>query len=679
MQNPRLGLSLRIDTDVGRSLHPPGSASRPSAQDTQWRTPVTPGTPGLVSTTTSASTQTPITPASSAPWSPVIGSALSPGPFDIDIQKYTNVIHGGEPKDHGTFASISRLSNSVRGLLRSNSLQERDSQLCKMTATVIERSLEDWSIMEDVLRRASRTSANANGVLKTIIRKLMVGDAFQQLSAGRLWAVLMKRPSSVVYERATQTGFLADLERVICSPCIEMVAADRLIAVLATAIHDFPHQEGTERLKQLWNKLCAQRALDDTPIHPDDPLYCSGSLLGMRRGASLEGSTVPTPFYTAQTPPELSRPDNLPVGQGGIRSECALQDDTAMVYSPVNAKRPAKYPTGVVPEVIIEEDENAVLPPSYSSSQIASTSMSGMPSVVDTYPFAKGYASDVGPDIDLSSLEPHPFARGAFGDVRRAALRNGTPVAIKCLRFYTQAQDTGRHKLEKKSLKEIRVWSFLDHENVLPLLGLCVVNNELGMVSEFMPNGNIQDYIRNNPSVNRYQLAIHVCAGLVYLHEHPKHVVHGDLKALNVVVDANGIPKLTDFGLAQMIRAEDSTERSSSSCVGGTSRWMAPELIGSDSPNVPCGKPNFASDVHALGMTIYEIFSGTLPFFGLKREPQVILAIMNRELPERIPGVFTDEIWNLVSQCWKHNAQERPTARQVLNVLHELHRSQARI
>ena len=72
-----------------------------------------------------------------------------------------------------------------------------------------------------------------------------------------------------------------------------------------------------------------------------------------------------------------------------------------------------------------------------------------MPSVVDTYPFAKGYAHDVGPNIDPDSLEPHPFARGAFGDVRRGCLRSGTPVAIKCLRFYTQAQDTGRHKLER--------------------------------------------------------------------------------------------------------------------------------------------------------------------------------------------------------------------------------------
>lgn len=105
-------------------------------------------------------------------------------------------------------------------------------------------------------------------------------------------------------------------------------------------------------------------------------------------------------------------------------------------------------------------------------------------------------------------------------------LHNGTRVAIKCLRFYTSALDTGRHRLEKvgsrffrrcnwftdtiylyqRSLKEIRVWSFLDHENVLPLIGLCVVNNELGMVSELMPNGNVQEYIQRNPSVDRHRL-----------------------------------------------------------------------------------------------------------------------------------------------------------------------------
>ncbi|KAJ1304674.1 hypothetical protein OPQ81_005813 [Rhizoctonia solani] len=584
MQSPRAGLSLRIDTDVGRPLHPPGGASHLSAQDTPWQTPVTPSTPGLLfSSTTSTSSPTPVTPASKAPWSPVIESPTSPGP-DIDIVKYTNVVHAGEPKDRGAFASVGRLGNSFRGLLRTKSFQERDTRLSKMTETLIECNLRDWSAVEDILRRTSATSTNANSVLKAIFRKLVVGDAFQQLSAGRLWAILMKRPSAALYERVTRSDFLAGLERAICSSHIEMVAADRLIAVLATVIHDFPCQEGAHRLKQLWDKLCAQRTLDNTPIHPDDPLYSSGSLLGPIHSASLEGSTIPTPYYAVPAPQNSPRTDNQLASQCGTRSEQPLYDDTAVGCSPVNTKPPTTFQARTLPQVVVEEEEVVELPPPYSPSQVASTSASRMPSVVDTYPFAKGYANDIGPDIDQDSLEPHPFARGAFGDVRRASLRNGIPVAIKCLRFYTQAQDTGRHKLEKKSLKEIRLttsWAWFPSSCRTGTYKITYVATRV---------------------VDRYQLAIHICTGLVYLHEHPKHVVHGDLKALNVVVDANGIPKLTDFGLAQMIRAEDSTERSSSSCAGGTSRWMAPELIGSDSPNAPCGKPNFASDVHALGM-----------------------------------------------------------------------------
>ncbi|KAF8608929.1 kinase-like protein, partial [Ceratobasidium sp. AG-I] len=225
--------------------------------------------------------------------------------------------------------------------------------------------------------------------------------------------------------------------------------------------------------------------------------------------------------------------------------------------------------------------------------------------------------------------------------------------------------------------KEIQVWSFLDHENVLPLIGLCVVNNELGMVSELMPNGNVQEYIQRNPSVDRHRLAIDICAGLVYLHEHPKHiVVHGDLKAVNVVVNADGIPKLTDFGLAQMVRAEDSTERSSSSNVGGTARWMAYEQICPTAPDTVCQKPNASSDVYSLGMVSGpEIFSGKLPFAELRNDAQVIHAIMQGKLPERTPNAFSDPVWELLNQCWRRNPRERPTARYVLNALQQINLS----
>lgn len=61
--------------------------------------------------------------------------------------------------------------------------------------------------------------------------------------------------------------------------------------------------------------------------------------------------------------------------------------------------------------------------------------------MVHPHPFANRYSGDISSEIDPDSLEPHPFVRGAYGDVRRASLRDGTRVAIKFLRIYTSSQD----------------------------------------------------------------------------------------------------------------------------------------------------------------------------------------------------------------------------------------------
>ncbi|KAG8745193.1 hypothetical protein FRC10_008505 [Ceratobasidium sp. 414] len=497
---------------------------------------------------------------------------------------------------------------------------------------MITRGLDDWSLVEEVCRSAATHTANADCVLKCILRCLITGTGFHQLSAGRLWAILMRKANAVVLVQAAQPEFLKSLERIISSPAVEMVAVDRLLAVLATVIHDKKSQDETDRFHQLWLRLSSRKQLDSAPLCLDDAIYRPGSLVPSDRGSAHQDATVANPYPVPAAPVASS-----PLQPTPPREDLNPEKSTPVAGLAIQVMAP----TGTHPEPAHynqARDLSDQVPPPYSASWAPRSepgpSILGH-SVVDTYPFAKGYASDVGPDIDIGSIEAFPFARGAFGDVRRACLRDGTRIAIKCLRFYTSARDTGRHRLEKKSLKEIRVWSFLNHENVLPLIGLCVVNNELGMVSEFMPNGNVQEHIQQTPGVDRYRLAIDICAGLAYLHEHPKRVIHGDLKAVNVVVDANGIPKLTDFGLAQMVRAEDSTERSSSSGVGGTARWM-------------------------------EVFSGKLPFAELRNEPQVIRAVMDGILPTRIPNAFPEPLWDLLNWCWCRNPHERPSAREVL-------------
>ncbi|QRV93843.1 Serine/threonine-protein kinase [Ceratobasidium sp. AG-Ba] len=632
------GFQLRIDTSV-----PSTSLNIPSSPST-WQSP-SPNTPALVHSAATGSSLNAITPASASPWS--ISSPLWRRHSDIDAQGYENSVYSGEPRESKPW-SLKRMGSAFRSTRKLGIIQTADPHLSDLTTSVITHGLDDWSLVEAVCRSATTHAANADCVLKAMVRQLITGNGFQQLSAARLWAILMKRDNPIIVFQCAQPEFLKSLERIIVSPAIEMVAVDRLVAVLATAIHDKWSQSEAESYRQLWSRIALRKRLDPTPLCSDDAIYGPGSLIPPRCGPAREDVTLAVP-YTA--PPVIMAPEQHEDPNPKVKAG----PPTIRVTHPTRSG-PAR--------------DSMEQPPPYSPCSPSEPGPSVLNrSVVDTYPFAKGYATDIGPDIDIASIEANPFDRGAFGDVRRATLRNGTRVAIKCLRFYTSARDTGRHRLEKKSLKEIRVWSFLDHENVLPLIGLCVINSELGMVSEFMPNGNVQEYIQKNPTVDRFKLAADICAGLVYLHEHPKRVIHGDLKAVNVVVDINGIPKLTDFGLAQMVRAEDSMERSSSSSVGGTARWMAYEQLCPTAPETAC-RPNTQSDVHSLGM---EVFSGKLPFAEFRSEPRVIRAIMDGALPTRTSD-FSEPLWELLNDCWNRVPHERPTARQVRNRLLSLAR-----
>ncbi|CUA70584.1 Hypoxia up-regulated protein 1 [Rhizoctonia solani] len=258
------------------------------------------------------------------------------------------------------------------------------------------------------------------------------------------------------------------------------------------------------------------------------------------------------------------------------------------------------------------------------------------------------------------SMDPEKYSscridQGGFGDIWRGQFQNGLCVAVKVLRFALVAD--GRSKALKRMMREIYAWSKLDHENVHKLLGVTIHQGQLGMVSEWMTNGNLRNYLSRNPDVDRYKLCIQIAKAVTYIH---------DRDMANVLVSSDGVIKLTDFDYSLI--PDCSLLFSDTTRIGcGTLRWMAPELVLQTS--FQRSKP---TDVYALGMTFLEVITGALPYHPqCHLDAQVIAKLVHKSFPERSTEYFAhnkrgDETWKLLTRCWDHDPAARPTAEAVL-------------
>ncbi|KAF9780755.1 kinase-like domain-containing protein, partial [Thelephora terrestris] len=101
----------------------------------------------------------------------------------------------------------------------------------------------------------------------------------------------------------------------------------------------------------------------------------------------------------------------------------------------------------------------------------------------------------------------------------------------------------------------------------------------------------------------------------------------------------------------------------------GTCRWMGPELFNPEKFGLKDCRPTKSSDCYALGMVVYEVLSGQVPFHRYG-DYSVILKVSEGERPERPQGAkgpwFGDDIWNLLRHCWEASPSDRPRIKDVL-------------
>lgn len=198
----------------------------------------------------------------------------------------------------------------------------------------------------------------------------------------------------------------------------------------------------------------------------------------------------------------------------------------------------------------------------------------------------------------------HPrnkIGRGGFGTVYKGTLKNGTLVAVKKLSALSKQG-------VNEFLTEIDIISNVRHSNLVELIGCCLHGSERILVYEYVENSSLDHALLGHNSERsklnwekRASICLGTSRGLMFLHEELEpYIVHRDIKASNILLDANFMPKIGDFGLAKLF-PDDITHISTR--VAGTTGYLAPEYA-------MHGQLTKKADIYSFGVLVLEIVSG---------------------------------------------------------------------
>jgi len=248
------------------------------------------------------------------------------------------------------------------------------------------------------------------------------------------------------------------------------------------------------------------------------------------------------------------------------------------------------------------------------------------------------------------------IAHGGYSVVYKAKYR-GEDVAVKKVLFSSTEEHLATFNKEAYFLNALRT------PRVVKFIGTCSEPPNLALVMELM-SGSLSSLLRSDREISwqwRLGMLKEIAEGIIVLHSNkPTAVLHRDLKSGNILLDANGHCKISDFGYAVFEHSGLSTAASGR----GTLAWTAPELFSSD--------PRFStkSDIYSFGMIMWEVASRKIPYKSAR--PEAVREHVARGEREDIPLECPDGYVDLLQKCWSHEPSVRPSIDEIIHSLAQI-------
>lgn len=298
--------------------------------------------------------------------------------------------------------------------------------------------------------------------------------------------------------------------------------------------------------------------------------------------------------------------------------------------------------------------------------------------LVKAHPFGwKWFSYDVLETSTLRFSSDRLIGKGASNRVYKGILRNGEPVAIKVSKSCTK-------QTQKNFKLEVSIMSSIKHKNIIPLLGVCVEDNELISVYDCLRKGSLEENLHGNngeksllSSKVRYKIALGIAEALNHLHnECSRPIIHRDVKSSNILLKNDSEPLLSDFGLA--IWGPVNSSFVTDHDVVGTFGYLAPEYF-------MYGKVSDKVDVYSFGVVLLELLSGRKPISSgfdkgqeslvmwskAKLENGDLKSILDSNLEENMNEIEVQRLVLAARLCLIRSARLRPTMNQILKILED--------